>query len=161
MIYPISALAGILKTMQTPLNTETLIQNIQVLSDWEDRYKYIIQLGKQIPPLDPSYQINENIVTGCMSKVWLICEAPDKIDAPFVFHAMSNAAIVNGLIAILKILFRDKSAVDILKTDIEAIFIQLGLDQHLSPGRSNGFFSMVAKIKTLATQDLQRLIKLA
>ena len=141
------------------LNTESLIKNIQSLEDWEDRYKFIIQLGKQVPALDVSDQIDENIVKGCMSKVWLVHQPVDDMNAAFVFQAMSNAAIVNGLIAILSILLKDKSLVEILKTDIESSFNELGLDKHLSPGRSNGFFSMVSKIKTHATLNLQELIK--
>mgnify|MGYP000642471169 CR=1 FL=1 len=129
------------------LDLQRFIENINVFSNWDDRYKYIISLGRQLKPLSEGQHADAHLVKGCMSQVWLFCPGTQALDDPFKFYAHSNAAIVNGLIMILQIILKDKSAADVLSTDIKNIYKDLELDQHLSPGRSNGFFSMVQDIQ--------------
>ena len=138
------------------MNLERLYQNFDVLENWEDRYKLIIDLGKKLPSFPEDQKTEENRVRGCMSQVWLIPKKQEKQSDSFKFVADSDAMIVRGLIAILQMVFNNKSAQEILKIDIKDIFKKLGLEKHLSPGRSNGFFSMVEKIKLLSIQSLSK-----
>jgi cysteine desulfuration protein SufE len=124
-----------------------IIEEFSTFEDWEGRYSYIIDLGKKLEPLDEKYKTDYNMVVGCASQVWLI-SYKDNSDKYF-FVADSDAYIVKGLIAILLRVFSGKTAEEIQNIDIEDFFLSLGLKQHLSPNRSNGFFAMVNKIKKL------------
>jgi cysteine desulfuration protein SufE len=127
--------------------TDKIIEEFSLFEDWEDKYSYIIDLGKKLSPLDDKHKTDHNMVVGCSSQVWLISHK-DKYNKYF-FLADSDAYIVKGLIAILLRIFSGKTAEEIQNINIEDFFLSLGLKQHLSPNRSNGFFSMVNKIKKL------------
>ena len=125
-----------------------VIEEFGFFDNWMDRYQYIIDLGKRLPDLDASERVEENQIKGCQSQVWFVAE---KQDDRLNFRAISDAAIVSGLIAILLRIYSGKKPSDILSSSTE--FVQaLGLAQHLSPTRSNGLDSMLAAIQRFATQ---------
>ena len=132
------------------LTVDRIIQNFEILGDWEERYRYVIDLGRKLPELEEKYKTEDNRVKGCVSNVWLITRASDTKPPTFEFEADSDAHIVRGLVAILLTAYSGKSASEILGVDIRDIFQQLNLKKHLSPSRSNGFFSMVERIRSLA-----------
>ncbi len=118
---------------------QELIDEFQFLDDWMDRYRYIIDLGRQLPDFPEEWMTDEFKVRGCQSQVWLV---PEHKDGRIVFHATSDAAIVSGLIAILLRIYSNRSAAEILATPPS--FVEgIGLDEHLSPSRSNGLHSMI------------------
>ncbi len=125
-----------------------VIEEFGFFDNWMDRYQYIIDLGKRLPDLDASERVDENQIKGCQSQVWFVAE---KQDDRLNFRAISDAAIVSGLIAILLRIYSGKKPSDILASSTE--FVQaLGLAQHLSPTRSNGLDSMLAAIQRFAAQ---------
>ncbi len=116
-----------------------LIEEFEFLDDWMDRYKHIIDLGQQLPPFPEDWMTDEFKVRGCQSQVWLV---PEYKGGRLVFHAISDAAIVSGLIAILLKIYSNRTPQEILDTPPE--FIEgIGLNDHLSPSRSNGLHAMV------------------
>ena len=126
---------------------EEIAENFEFLDDWEDRYRYVIELGKAMPPLEDAFKVPATKVDGCASQVWLV----PIIEADlFRFRGDSDAMIVRGLIAVLVALFNNQSLVDVLKTDAAAEFARLGLDQALSAQRSNGLRAMLERIRLLA-----------
>lgn len=140
------------ETVKPLPDLQRVFRNFEILDSWEERYKYIIQLGKKLPPLDPKFQTDEYKVRGCSSSVWMTSEKISDDPVIVRFRADSDAAIVKGLVAILLIIYSDKEPSQIIETDIKVIFEKLGLANHLSPTRTNGFYSMVEKIKLLAVQ---------
>ena len=132
------------------LTVEKLIQNFEILGNWEERYRYVIDLGRKLPELDDKYKTEDNRVKGCVSNVWLITRLNEEDQKKLEFDADSDAHIVRGLVAILLAAYSGKTADEILAVDIRDVFQQLDLENHLSPSRSNGFFSMVERIQTLA-----------
>jgi cysteine desulfuration protein SufE len=123
--------------------------DFDVLDEWEDRYRYVIELGRALPPLPEGLRTDANKVRGCASQVWLATHVERVDGAPrLAFEGDSDAHIVRGLIAILFSIYDGKRADEILATDAIPIFEGLGLKEHLTPQRSNGFASMVARIKT-------------
>ncbi len=139
------------KTSSLP-DLERVFKNFQLLASWEERYKYIIQLGAKLPLLDEKYKTEENRVRGCSSQVWMIPAPENSSKSELHFLADSDAHIVKGLIAILMIVYNHKTPAEVIQTDIKDVFEKLGLSNHLSPKRTNGFYSMVEKIKLLAVQ---------
>jgi cysteine desulfuration protein SufE len=135
---------------------DEIIDNFSLLDEWDDRYRYVIELGRMLAPLPEELRTEANKVQGCASQVWLGTEVkPDGAAGPtLAFVGDSDAHIVRGLIAILLAYYSGKSAKDILKTDAVALFEQLGLREHLTPQRSNGFRSMVERIKSDARTAL-------
>jgi cysteine desulfuration protein SufE len=129
-----------------------IIDNFSVLDDWDDRYRYLIELGRQLPPLVPAAYNDANKVQGCASQVWLDTQVrPNGAGGPILtFVGDSDAHIVRGLIAVLLAMFSGKHANDILATDALALFDKMGLREHLTPQRSNGFRSMVERIRAEA-----------
>lgn len=127
---------------------EELAESFALFSDWEDRYRYLIDLGGRLPPMDEGLKVEEHLVRGCTSKVWLAASIQNDV---FHFMADSDAQIVRGLIAVLCAVFVGKTAEEIRQTDVAAEFSRLGLDQHLSPNRRNGFFSMVERVKAFTS----------
>lgn len=123
---------------------DTILTDFEFLDDWEDRYKYVIDLGRQMPEFPNDARTEENKVRGCASQVWLLTERRDNA---LHFTGDSDAMIVSGLIAILIAVYSGKSSEAIIATDIEKIFTELGLKDHLTQQRSNGFASMVQRIK--------------
>ena len=127
---------------------DELVENFGFFESWEDRYRYLIDLGRKLPPMDEGLKTEETRVRGCVSQVWMVATANP--DGTLHIRADSDASIVKGLIALVVAAFGDRSPAEILDTDISGIFGQIGFDQHLSPNRRNGFFSMVERIKALA-----------
>ncbi|MYC15155.1 MAG: SufE family protein [Gemmatimonadetes bacterium] len=132
------------------ITIDRIMQNFDVLTDWEDRYRYIIELGRKLPPFDEEYKVDDNLVRGCVSQVWLVTDVRDGDPPVIEFRADSDAQIVKGLVAILLSLYSGKTAREILTADIRSIFQQLELAKHLSINRANGFASMVKRIHELA-----------
>lgn len=132
------------------MDIEELIENFELLGDWEDRYRYIIELGRKLPEFEAEHRVEDYLVRGCQSQVWLVC---DKQDSMLQFNADSDAHIVRGLLSIILMMYSNKSAQDILGVDAKAVFKELGLDQHLSPSRANGLNSMVQRIQAYAQAD--------
>jgi cysteine desulfuration protein SufE len=119
-------------------------------SDWTERYQYLIDLGKQLPPFPEAYKTEEYRVHGCQSMVWLV---PSGDASRMHFEATSDSAIVSGLIALVLRVYSDRSAAEIVAT--EPAFIQtIGLAKHLSPTRSNGLAAMLVKLKAYAAAQL-------
>lgn len=125
---------------------EELVENFSLFDDWEERYRYLIDLGRSLPQMDDSQKTDENLVRGCTSRVWLV---PDIKEGRFFFTADSDAHIVRGLVAILVAAYQGRTLEEIRDADIETAFKTIGLDQHLSANRRSGFFAMVERIKTL------------
>ena len=125
---------------------EEVVENFSLFDDWEDRYRYLIDLGRQLPHLDETEKTDEHLVRGCTSRVWLIPEVDDGV---FTFRADSDAHIVRGLVALLLAAYNGKSLEDVRALDIEKYFAEIGLDTHLSANRRSGFFAMVERIRAL------------
>lgn len=135
-----------------------IIDNFEVLDDWDDRYRYLIELGRELAPLSASAHNDANKVQGCASQVWLETDVrPNGADGPVLsFSGDSDAHLVRGLIAVLFAMFSGKSARDILTIDAIRLFERMGLREHLTPQRSNGFRSMVERIRRDADAALAR-----
>ena len=130
------------------MQIDELVDNFSFLDDWEDRYRYLIELGRALDPLSDTERTPETKVRGCASQVWLISHTKGQgPDAVLDFRGDSDAHIVRGLIAVLFALYSGRTAREILRTDEKAVLAQLGLNDHLTPQRSNGLASMVARIK--------------
>ena len=132
-----------------------LVEDFEFLEDWEDRYRYVIELGKKLIPFDEALKTDFTKVTGCVSQVWLICDRSEGPPLKLSFRGTSDAHIVQGLIAILLRLFNDKTPAEILAVDAKSVFHRLGLDEHLSPQRSNGLASMVKRIRHDAARSAE------
>ena len=130
---------------------ESLQADFELLDDWEERYRYVIELGRQLPDLNEKWRTPKYKVSGCASQVWIHAEHNGPV---LNFTGDSDALIVKGLIAIAFMIFSGKSAEQILAQDADAIFARLGLKDHLTPQRSNGLVSMVTRIKSDARQAL-------
>ena len=137
-------------------NIGDIIDNFSVLDDWDDRYRYLIELGRELPALAEAAHNDANKVQGCASQVWLDTKVrPNGASGPVLtFAGDSDAHIVRGLIAILFAIYSGKAAKDILGSDALALFERLGLREHLTPQRSNGFRSMVERIRSDARAAL-------
>jgi cysteine desulfuration protein SufE len=133
-----------------------IIDNFSLLDDWDDRYRYLIELGRELPPLAAEAHNDANKVQGCASQVWLDTSVrPNGAGGPVLtFVGDSDAHIVRGLIAILFAMYSGRNAKDILATDAVALFEKMGLREHLTPQRSNGFRSMVERIHSDARAAL-------
>ena len=129
---------------------ETIKSDFAFLDDWEDRYRYIIELGREMPPLDDTQKSAANKVDGCASQVWLVTEKQNKSPTVFDFHGDSDAHIVRGLVAIVVSAFTGKTAAEIIALDADELLKSLGLDAHLSQQRSNGLRAMIRRIKSEA-----------
>jgi cysteine desulfuration protein SufE len=132
------------------MSIEDIRSDFAMLDDWEDRYRYLIELGRSLQPLPEALRTDVNKVRGCASQVWLAsAPRPDGAGRPTLeLQGDSDAHIVRGLIAVLFALYQGRTAGEILNTDAKAVFTELGLQDHLTPQRSNGFFSMVERIRT-------------
>ncbi len=140
----------------TMSSIEEIIENFDLLEEWDDRYRYLIELGRTLPPLPEDARNDANKVRGCASQVWLATSVkPNGSTGPVLsFVGDSDAHIVRGLIAVLFALYSGKGAKDILSTDAIKLFEKLGLRDHLTPQRSNGFRSMVDRIQRDASAAL-------
>lgn len=125
---------------------DEIIDEFAMFDDWDERYQYVIDLGKSLPLIDEKYKDEDHIVKGCQSKVWLHA---DRHDGKVVFTADSDAIITKGIIAILVRVFSGQKPADILAADMGFID-EIGLKEHLSPTRANGLVSMIKQIKMYA-----------
>ena len=123
-----------------------LIDEFELFDDWEEKYSYIIELGKTLPKLNDDEKVEKNKVSGCVSQVWLTSREED---GKLFFYADSDALIVMGLLAIVIKIFSDKTRIEIQNINFMDIFNQLDLKNHLSQSRSNGLFSVISKIRDL------------
>ena len=130
------------------MDINELIENFELLDDWEDKYRYIIDLGAGLPPLEDRFRTEEWKVRGCQSQVWLVPELKDGI---LSFRGDSDAIIVRGLIAVVLTIFKGKTPAEIAALNLDDIFARLGLEEHLSPSRRNGLLSMIEKIRFYAS----------
>ena len=124
---------------------QDLVENFSLFDDWEGRYQYLIELGDSVPPMDDAYKTENTIVEGCVSKVWL--HSTKNSDGRWNLMADSDGKITKGLVYIVLAAYDGKTSDEIGRVDIEGAFSKLGLDQHLSPNRRNGFFSMVERVR--------------
>lgn len=135
----------------TDVTSDDIIETLSFFDTWEDRYKYIIDLGRELPPLDASQRSEDNIVRGCQSQVWLCShQEGDRL----FFDADSDAFIVKGLLAVVLAAYNAKTPEEILAFDIDGYFEQLNLMKHLSLTRGNGLRAMVKRIQDTATAAL-------
>ncbi|MEL7258397.1 MAG: SufE family protein [Pseudomonadota bacterium] len=128
---------------------EAIVEDFEFLEDWEDRYRYVIEQGKAMDPLEDALKVPATKVDGCASQVWL---HPQISDGVFRFDGDSDAMIVRGLIAVLRALYNDMAIPDVPRVDAPAELARLGLNDHLSAQRSNGLRAMIERIRTVASE---------
>lgn len=138
--------------MTLAISIDDLIDNFAFLDDWEERYSYVLELGKALPPLPEDDHNSSTKVEGCVSQVWLRADR-DQSENLLHFAGDSDSHLVRGLVAIVLSAFSGKSPDDILAIDAEDLFLKLGLNENLTPQRSNGLASMVRYIKAYASGD--------
>ncbi len=128
---------------------EEIVEDFEFIEDWEDRYRFVIDLGKDMAPLDDALKVPATKVDGCASQVWL----HPRIEAGvFSFEGDSDAMIVRGLIAVLQRLYSGLALADVLAVDARAEFERLGLNEHLSSQRSNGLRAMIERIRLVTSE---------
>lgn len=130
---------------------EEIVEDFEFLEDWEERYRYVIEQGKEMPDLDAALKVPATKVDGCASQVWL---HPTIEDGIFRFDGDSDAMIVKGLIALLRRLYNGLSLKEVLAVDARAEMARLGLDDHLSAQRSNGLRAMIERVRETAAAQL-------
>lgn len=136
------------------ISYDDLVENFEILDDWEERYRYVIELGKALPPLDEGRKTDATKVDGCVSRVWIDSRTVEGDSGTRIeFDGDSDAHIVRGLIAILHTMLSGKSAGEIVETDVVGQLQRLDLAAHLSPQRSNGLGSMIERIKGVAAEN--------
>ncbi|MBX3417811.1 MAG: SufE family protein [Pirellulaceae bacterium] len=141
--------------MKFPPTLNELLVEFADLPDWDERYDYLIDLGRQLPRIPDELTTDENLVRGCMSTVWLVSDYTETPHRRMHFRADSDSLIIKGLLVVLLALFDDRSPEEIVTTDETQTLRQFGLDQHLSPQRRNGLFAMVKRIKQLAMEHVK------
>lgn len=125
---------------------QSLVDDFSFMEDWTEKYQYLIDLSKNLSPMDTKFKVEDNLIKGCQSKVWLNADFKDgKIN----FIADSEAIITKGIISILLMVFNNKTPDEIIKSDVSFIE-KIGLKEHLSPNRANGLYSMIKQIKFYA-----------
>ena len=136
------------------MNVDELVESFELLGPWEERYRYLIELGRKLPPLAESERTEANKVRGCMSQVWLTSRPRAGDPSMLEFRGDSDAHIVKGLIALLLKLYENRSPREILDLDVHSVFERLGLESHITMNRRNGFYAMVERIRSLAARAL-------
>lgn len=132
--------------------SEQIIEEFSVFDEWLDKYEYLIETGKQMPPIAPEAKTSENLIEGCQSRVWLDCREEDGV---LRFTADSDAVITKGIISLLIRVFDGQKPADIVVADLSFID-RIGLKDNLSPTRANGLVAMITKIKAYALAFLQK-----
>jgi cysteine desulfuration protein SufE len=132
------------------MTVEELIEEFAEFEDWQDRYRYLLEMGDDLPDFPEEEKTEANLVQGCQSRVWMTADIDDSPERKLRLRADSDSAIVRGLIAILVALYDDRPAGEANEVPIESVFQRIGLGQRLSPQRSNGFYAMVNRIRDLA-----------
>lgn len=142
--------------MQATMTIDEIRDNFELLDEWDDRYRYVIELGRTLEPMPEAEHSAENKVNGCTSQVWLSRRIDRSADGDVVLRYLgdSDAHIVRGLIAILLTLYGNNTPQQILDTDALSVFDELGFREHLTPQRSNGLRSMVERIRNDARENL-------
>ena len=130
------------------ITSDDIVETLGFFDDWEERYRYLIDLGKELPEMPAEKQTDEHLIRGCQSKVWLHHQF---LDGKFWFEADSDAFIVKGLLALVLAAYNGKSSEEILSFDIDAYFDRLDLMSHLTPTRGNGLRAMVGRIREIAS----------
>ncbi len=133
---------------------DAIVDDFEMLPDWEDRYRYLIELGRTLAPLTPAEHNDLTKVRGCASQVWLVSEHGPGKDPALTFRGDSDAHIVRGLIALLIALMSGRRASEIAALDAKAELARLGLEAHLSSQRSNGLYAMLARMRAVAEAAL-------
>lgn len=136
---------------QADVQISRIIETFEFLDDWEDRYRYLIDLGKNLKPMNPADRVEANRVHGCQATVWLKAQLNEQ--GQLELAAESDAFVVNGLIAILLSAFDKCTPSEILAFDVQSLFDRLGLVEHLSPTRRNGLYAMIGRIHEIAKQQ--------
>jgi cysteine desulfuration protein SufE len=131
-----------------PADSDALLADFELFDDWEDRYTYLVDLGRRLPPLPDAAKTEANKVRGCMSQVWFVRD--DRADGRLHWRGDSDAAIVRGLIAVLQVLYAGKTPQEVRAVRVDDVFSALGLERHLTTNRRNGFFAMVSRLRDLA-----------
>lgn len=142
--------AAYLQGMTYPQDIQDMIDDFAFLSDWEERYMHVIDMGKALPPLAESEKNEATKVKGCVSQVWVVSDRDDGEDPVLRFRGDSDAHIVKGLVAVTLQIFSNRKASLIRELDAGAILKELDLEEHLSPQRSNGLKAMIGRIKAEA-----------
>jgi len=132
------------------MHVDELVENFTALGPWEERYRYLIDLGRRLPPLPEHERTDANKVRGCMSQVWLSATAHPGPPPRLELRGDSDAHIVKGLIALLFKLYAGRTPREIVEMDVRAVFERLGLENHITMNRRNGFYAMVERIRALA-----------
>jgi cysteine desulfuration protein SufE len=142
--------------MNTDAALSTIVENFALLDDWEDRYRYVIELGREMPPFPDAERTDANKVRGCASQVWLVSASALGTEGgpQLTFTGDSDAHIVRGLVALLIALYSGRTPAEVLAADPHGLFATLGLHEHLTPQRSNGVVAMVARIRADAEAAL-------
>ena len=130
---------------------EAIVEDFYFLEDWEERYRYVIEQGKSMQPLDDALKVSATKVEGCASQVWL---HPNLKAGKFTFDGDSDAVIVRGLIAVLRHLYNDLHVKDVMNVDAFVELGRLGLNDHLSSQRSNGLRAMIERIRQVASDNV-------
>lgn len=130
------------------ITADDIVDTLEFFDSWEDRYQYIIDLGKDLPPLPEKYKVDDNLVRGCQSQVWLVHRQDD---GKLYFQADSDAHIVKGLLGVVLAAYNGKSPAEVQSFDIDGYFDRLNLIKHLSPTRGNGLKAMVGRIQATAS----------
>ncbi len=136
----------------SPITSEHLFEALDYLDDWEDRYRFILDLGRKLPEMPGEAKNETNFVHGCQSQVWVQLLESDGSGSPVELLADSDAFIVKGLAAMVVVILAGRTAAQIVSHDLEADFARLGLHEHLSPTRSNGLHGMVTQVKARAAE---------
>jgi cysteine desulfuration protein SufE len=134
------------------MRLDELTEAFEMLPDWEERYRYLIELGRKLEPMPDAEHADANKVRGCMSQVWLTAQIEPGTPPKLHFRGDSDAHIVKGLIAVLLMLVSGRTPREILELDLNDAFAQLGLESNLTMNRRNGFYSMIERIKALARE---------
>jgi cysteine desulfuration protein SufE len=134
---------------------DDILADFEFLDDWEERYRYLIELGRDLDPLPDEAHNAENKVQGCVSQVWLLTKVGEGEDPVIGFLGDSDAHIVRGLVAVVLSLYSGKRASEILAVEPDAVLKKLGLDEHLTPQRANGLRAMIQRIRREAQAALQ------
>jgi cysteine desulfuration protein SufE len=132
------------------MNVDQLVENFALLGPWEERYRYLIELGRKLPPMPDAEKTDATKVRGCMSQVWLSSRLRPGPPARLELHGDSDAHIVKGLIALLFKLYEGRTPREMVELDVRSVFERLGLESHITMNRRNGFYSMVERIRALA-----------
>jgi cysteine desulfuration protein SufE len=132
------------------MNVDELVESFAALGEWEERYRYLIELGRTLPTLPEAERTEANKVRGCMSQVWLAATLVPGPPPRLELRGDSDAHIVKGLIALLFKLYAGRTPREVLALDVRSVFERLGLESHITMNRRNGFYAMVERIRALA-----------